>query len=52
VARRPGGGAIALSGLVGTDGPLRWYVNRSTGLVLLVLLVASALLGEYVDIRW
>ena len=28
-----------------TDGPLLWYLNRSTGLVLLVLLTASTVLG-------
>ena len=29
------------------DGPLLWYVNRSTGLVLLLLLTATVLLGEW-----
>ena len=28
-----------------TDGPLLWYVNRGTGVVLLVLLTASVVLG-------
>jgi predicted ferric reductase len=28
-----------------TDGPLLWYVNRGTGLVLLVLLTTTAVLG-------
>ncbi len=28
-----------------TDGPLFWYLNRATGVVLLVLLTASVLLG-------
>ena len=28
-----------------TDGPFLWYLNRSTGLVLLVLLTASTVLG-------
>jgi sulfoxide reductase heme-binding subunit YedZ len=28
-----------------TEGPLLWYLNRSTGLVLLVLLTASVVLG-------
>ena len=32
-----------MSGL--TDGPLLWYLNRSTGLVVLALLTVSALLG-------
>ncbi len=30
-----------------TEGPLLWYVNRSTGLVLLVLLTATLLLGVW-----
>ncbi len=34
-----------LSGLVGSQDPLLWYVNRSTGLVLLVLLTLTTALG-------
>src|SRR5205085_1153681 len=34
-------------GLVMPDGPLLWYVNRSTGLVLLVLLTVTVLLGVW-----
>lgn len=29
------------------DGPLLWYVNRGTGMVLLILLTASAVLGMW-----
>ena len=34
-----------MSGLVGSQDPLLWYVNRSTGLVLLVLLTLTVALG-------
>ncbi len=34
-----------MSGLLGSQDPLLWYVNRSTGLVLLVLLTVTTALG-------
>src|SRR4051794_5231456 len=34
-----------MTGLVGSQDPLLWYVNRSTGLVLLVLLTLTTALG-------